>query len=156
MKKLFTTLSLLCAAQAYAGVSITDCVIVEPAPGVNKTGLFFNATFTEDEEVKALRLPSPEAILGAEIPELTNEVQMHNTIMQDGVMKMQRFPKLFLKKNTVTKLERGGTHFMLMDLKKRPLAGEKYTVNLWLTYLSDQQCEANVLKSSDFPPKHKM
>ncbi len=156
MKKLLTILSLLCAAQTYAGVDITDCVIIEPAPGVNKTGLFFNAAFTVDEEVKALRLPSPEAILGAEIPELTNEIQMHNTVVKDGVMKMQQFPKLFLKKDAVIKLERGGTHFMLMDLKKRPLAGEKYTVNLWLTYISDQQCEARVVKSSDFPPKHKM
>lgn len=156
MKKIIATLGLLCAAQVNAGVSVTDCVIVEPAPGVDKTGLFFNAEFTVTDEVKALRLPSPEAILGAQIPELTNDIQMHNTIVKDGVMSMKRFPKLFLKKDDVTKLERGGTHFMLMDLKKRPLAGETYPVTLWMTYLADQTCEAKVVKSADFPPKHKM
>lgn len=149
MKKLIATLGLLCSAHVAAEVSIENCVIVEPAPGVTKTGLFFDVHFTVTDEVKALRLPSPEAILGADINALTDEIQMHNTEIKDGVMTMKRFPKLFLKKNDVTELKKGGTHFMLMDLKKRPLAGEQYPVNFWMTYLADQRCEATVVKATE-------
>lgn len=141
-------LGLMCTTPVYAGVEIDKCLIVEPAPNVNRTALFFSVDFKIDNEVKALRLPSPEAILGADITSLSDNVQMHKTSMKDGVMKMQRIPKLFLKANGVTELKKGGLHFMLMDLKKRPVAGETYPVNLWLTYLGDAQCNAMVVKAA--------
>ncbi|GAB3531599.1 copper chaperone PCu(A)C [Photobacterium alginatilyticum] len=148
MNKLVAILGLLFALPVFADVTISDCVIVEPAPGVSRTALFFNAELKITDEVKAMRTPSPEAILGADIPALSNRIEMHKTEMKDGVMKMQRIPKLFLKKDGVTKLQKGGLHFMLMDLHKRPVAGETYPVTLWLTYLSDQSCEAKVVKAS--------
>ncbi|AJR05837.1 copper chaperone PCu(A)C [Photobacterium gaetbulicola] len=148
MKKLIASLGLLTTLCAQADVTIRDCVIVEPAPNVNRTALFFTADYSVNEEVKALRLPSPEAILGGDISALTDNVQIHKTEMKDGVMKMQRIPKLFLEKDGKTVLKRGGLHFMLMDLKKRPVAGESYPVNIWLTYLADAQCEASVVKAN--------
>jgi copper(I)-binding protein len=149
MKKWIVTLGLLSASQAFAGITISDCVIVEPAPSVNRTALFFKAKYEVTDEVKALRLPSPEAILGGQIPTLTDHVEIHKTEMKDGVMKMQQIPKLFLKSNDVTELKKGGLHFMLMDLKQRPLAGEVHPVSLWMTYLSDQTCDAKVIKASE-------
>lgn len=146
MRKLIVGIGLLVAGPSLAGVSVTDCVIVEPIANKTHTALYFNVDYTLNNDMKALRLPSPEAILGGEISTLSDHVEMHKTIMDNGVMKMAQVPKIFLNENSRVSLEKGGLHFMLFDLKKRPIEGESYPVNIWFSYLGDVQCTADVLK----------
>ncbi len=148
MKKFLFGLCFLASAQSMAGVMVTDCKIREPAPTTNRTALYFNVFFNESDEIKALRLPGDEALLRVETtPELTENTEIHQTVMRDGVMSMQAVSKVNLKANDTVEFKRGGLHVMLLDLKKRPLEGETYPVQFWLTFLGEVQCDAVVVKA---------
>lgn len=146
MRTLIAGIGLLAAGHTIAGVSVTDCVIVEPVSNKTHTALYFKVDYTLNDEMKSLRLPSPEAILGGDVTVLSDHIEMHETTMDNGVMKMAQVPKIFLKENDQVSLEKGGLHFMLFDLKQRPLEGETYPINIWFSYLGDVQCTADVVK----------
>lgn len=62
----------------------------------------------------------------------TKSVEIHSMSMQNGVMKMRMLEKLAIKAGKPYKLEPGGFHLMLFDLKK-PLTAGQY-VNFELTF----------------------
>ena len=145
-KSPFAALLLAVSSSAFAGVTVSNCQIREPAPNVNRTALFLTADFQVTDEVKAMRIPGDEAILSAEIPALTDKTEIHQSKITDGVMSMHAVPRVVLNKNSQVEFKPGGLHIMLMDLKKRPVAGETYPVKFWLTYLDDVECNATVVK----------
>lgn len=139
-------LGLTCLS-AQAAVTVTDCVIREPAPGTDKTGLYFTVVYTPTEETSSLRLPAPEALYGAAIPALTSYTELHDMTHVDGVMTMQRIPQIQIKPNDPAVLKPGGKHVMLFNLKQRPLVGETYPVELWMAFDPEVKCNA-VVKTS--------
>lgn len=148
MKKLILVSALAASCNAQAALSVTDCVIREPAPGVNMTAAYLTINYSIDEEVKALRLPSPEAVMGASIDALSHSIEIHKTTMTDGIMKMQRIPKYFLKEGSNT-MQKGSVHIMIKNLKQQPKAGEVYPLRLWMTYQADLQCNAVVKTTAE-------
>ena len=151
MKKLLLALGLATSFTAQAGLELSNCVIAEPAPGANVTGIFFDIKFNVTDEVKALRLPSQESIHGATIEGLSKTAEVHKTTMDDGVMKMQRISQYKLKPNVVHKFQKGGLHLMIRDFEKRPVVGEEYTLRIWSTYVDEPTCLAKVVKAADIP-----
>ncbi|MGR5236382.1 copper chaperone PCu(A)C [Vibrio alfacsensis] len=146
MKRTLLALMLgLSSSMASASVTVSDCVIREPAPGANKTGLYFTLTYQPDEETQSLRLPVPEALYGAVVPQLTGHTELHDMKHVDGVMTMTRIPQLPLKPGTTVSLKPGGHHVMLFDLKQRPAAGEEYDVEIWLAFAPDQHTASTKL-----------
>ncbi len=84
--------------------------------------------------------------------DVTNSVEIHSMSMQNGVMKMRMLKSLPLKAGKPYKLEPGGFHLMLFDLKK-PLSAGQY-VNFVLTFKSGtsefrQSVKAPVKTSAD-------
>ena len=71
---------------------------------------------------KLLRVTTPAA----------GRAEIHTHVNEDGVMKMRRLEALELEPGTVVKLEPGGKHLMLFDLKA-PLS-DGATVPLTLTF----------------------
>lgn len=65
----------------------------------------------------------------AESPAAGN-VEIHSMTMKNGVMQMRMLDKLPLKANQPEKLEPGGFHLMLFDLKKPLKAGESVEFTL--------------------------
>jgi len=57
-------------------------------------------------------------------------VEIHSMTMDNGVMKMRRMDTLPLSAGKPTKLEPGGFHLMLFDLKKPLKAGEQIEFTL--------------------------
>lgn len=57
--------------------------------------------------------------------DVTDNIEIHNMTMQNGVMKMRMLETLPIKANKLTKLTPGGFHLMLFDLKKPLIKGEK-------------------------------
>lgn len=150
MKRTISTLVLgLSCCSAYAAVTVTDCVIREPAPGTDKTGLYFTVTYQPDAQTQSLRLPAPEALYGANIPALTNYTELHDMTHVDGVMTMTRIPQIQLKPQVAAELKPGGKHVMLFNLKKRPVAGETYPVELLLAFDPEVKCDAIVKTSAE-------
>ncbi len=61
---------------------------------------------------------------------IADSVEIHKMSMENGVMKMRMLEQLELKANTPNKLEPGGFHLMLFDLKKSLTVGEQTTFRL--------------------------
>lgn len=66
---------------------------------------------------------------------VTKSVEIHSMTMQNGVMKMRMLETLPLTAGKPYKLEPGGFHLMLFDLKKPLTEGEQ--VNFELTFKSN-------------------
>ncbi|MFI3276045.1 copper chaperone PCu(A)C [Vibrio sp.] len=148
MKRIFCPLLLtLGCLNAHASVHVSDCVIREPTPGSDKTGLYFNLTYTIDDKVEALRLPGPESLFGAAVPQLTTYTELHDMTHKDGIMKMHRIPRVPIQPNQQVQLKPGGKHVMLFNLTKRPVAGEEYDVDVWMAWAPNVTCKA-VVKTS--------
>ncbi len=64
---------------------------------------------------------------------VTNAVEIHSMTMDNGVMKMRMLDKLSLTAGKPYKLEPGGFHFMLFDLKKPLTLGEQ--INFTLSFI---------------------
>ncbi|GHA55187.1 copper chaperone PCu(A)C [Photobacterium aphoticum] len=149
MKRLLCSALLgLSGLSAQAAVTVTDCVIREPAPGTDKTGLYFTVNYQPDAETASLRLPAPEALYGAAVPALTSYTELHDMTHVDGVMTMTRIPQVQVKPNTSLSLTPGGKHVMLFNLTKMPKAGEQYPVELWLAFDPNATCMAEVKTSA--------
>lgn len=79
-------------------------------------------TLTSDQDVSLIKAES----------NITKSVEIHSMTMQKGVMKMRMLETLPLTAGKPYKLEPGGFHLMLFDLKKPLIAGEE--VNFELTF----------------------
>ncbi|OLQ89072.1 molecular chaperone [Vibrio ponticus] len=150
MKRTLLSVSLaIMSFSTFASINVDNCVIREPAPGTDKTGLYFTINYQPDAETKSLRLPAPEALYGAAVPALTSYTELHDMKHADGMMTMQRIPQLQLKPGSTLNLKPGGQHVMLFDLKQRPKAGEVYDVELWLAFAPEVTCQAVVKTSAE-------
>lgn len=149
MKKILFTLGLITSFSSQAALELTNCVIVEPAPTSNVTGIFFDIRFRVTGEVKKLRIPGPESIQGATIKGLSDTAEIHETVIKDGVMTMKQITQYKIKPNTEHQFKRGGHHLMIRDFSQRPVAGEEYELSVWSTYTEDPSCMAKVVKSAD-------
>lgn len=155
MKKILLALGLISTFSSQAALELSNCVISEPIPGSNVTSIFFDIRFNITEEIKALRIPGPEAIQGATVDGLSTSAEIHDTEMIDGVMKMKQLTQYKIKpSNTTIKFERGGLHLMIRDFKKRPVAGEEYKLTLWSTYTEEPSCMAKVVKPTHISMPH--
>ncbi|UJF17283.1 copper chaperone PCu(A)C [Vibrio sp. SS-MA-C1-2] len=153
MKKILATLGLLASFNSHAGLELTHCLIAEPAPSSTVTGIFFDIKFNVTDEIAALRLPSQESIQGASIEGLASSVEIHETMIDKGVMKMNRLNQFKLQPNKTHHFQKGGPHLMIRDFTKRPVAGEEYTLRIWSNYIDEPTCIAKVVKSSEIPVK---
>ena len=59
-----------------------------------------------------------------------DSIEIHSMAMNNGVMEMRMLETLSLPAGKVVKLEPGGLHLMLFDLKKPLKAGEEITLTL--------------------------
>lgn len=148
MKKILFTLGLLTSFYSQASLELTNCVIVEPAPSSTVAGLFFDIRFNVTDEIKALRIPGPESILGATVKGLSETAEIHETLMEEGVMKMKRLTQFKIAPNKLYQFKPGGHHLMIRDFAKRPVAGEEYELVIWSTYTKEPSCMAKVVKAT--------
>jgi len=61
---------------------------------------------------------------------VSQSVEFHNMTMNNGVMQMRQLPNLPLPAGKPVKLEPGGLHLMLIDLKKPLKSGDKVQLEL--------------------------
>jgi hypothetical protein len=119
MNKLLAAFALLlyCAA-AHADVAVSDAWARATAPGQEIGAAYL--TLKSDRPATLAALASPVA----------GSVEIHEMSMKNGVMKMRMLDKLALPAGKAVKLEPGGFHLMLIDLRKPLKAGEKIELTL--------------------------
>lgn len=70
-----------------------------------------------------------DVLLSAGTP-IAGRTEVHETSMDDGVMRMRPLPELAIPADETIRFEPGGRHFMLMDLKSHPPAGATFPLTL--------------------------
>jgi copper(I)-binding protein len=108
------------AASAADSVSIENAWVRPTTPGQDVGAAYMS--FNSKQDVTLISVSS----------DATKSVEIHSMSMQNGVMNMRMLEKLAIKAGKPYKLEPGGFHLMLFDLKK-PLAAGQY-VNFELTF----------------------
>ncbi len=110
------------SANAGDTVSIENAWVRATIPGQDVGAAYM--TFNSRQDVTLTHVES----------DVTSSVEIHSMSMQNGVMKMRMLKSLPLKAGKPYKLEPGGFHLMLFDLKQ-PLTAGQY-VSFVLTFKS--------------------
>lgn len=122
MKTLLTAFVLLCAATASAASIRIEHPYSHPtpAPGVPAVG-FITLSNSGQQADRLIAATSPAA----------ERIEIHETQMHDGVMKMRALPKgVALPIGKTVALAPGGTHLMLFDVRQPLVAGQSVPVTL--------------------------
>lgn len=119
----FTTLALLtgCVPAGVGGIAIQD-PYARPAPNAGGNGGAFMVIANNSGQAdRLLSATSPAAMM----------VELHETIMENGVMKMVHQPQGFeIPAGGKVELKPGGKHVMLMGLKSALEAGQTIQITL--------------------------
>ncbi len=119
MKILLVLLGLLASAAAQAQITVKDAWVRGTVAQQKATGLFAHITSAQGGTLVAASSP------------LAAAAEIHEMSMHGDVMKMRELPGgLILPAGKTVKLEPGGLHIMLMDLKKPVKAGDRVPVTL--------------------------
>ena len=109
----------LSAAAAHAQpVTVKDAWIRAPAPGQKVAGAYME--LLSRTTTTLISVTSPVA----------GRVELHNTTMEDGVMKMRSVGRIELPGGRPVKLAPAGLHAMLIDLKRPLKPGDKVPLTL--------------------------
>lgn len=121
MKKImlfFSVILFSIAAHATDIVSVTDAWVRVTPPGA-EVGVAYLT-------LKA----SQNLTLTKALSNVSKTVEFHNMTMNNGVMQMRQLPNMPLSAGKPVKLEPGGLHLMLIDLKKPLRLGDKVQLEL--------------------------
>ena len=99
-------------------VSVKDAWVRATPPGAEIGAAYLTLTATQN-----LKLTRVSA-------NASKSVEIHNMTMNNGVMQMRQIPDLPLPAGKPVKLEKGGFHLMLIDLKKPLQPGDKVQMEL--------------------------
>jgi periplasmic copper chaperone A len=100
-------------ANAADELSIKQAWVRVPAPGSTLTAAYL--TIESSQALTLYKVTSPAAAA----------VEMHTMTMKGDVMEMRQVDAIEVKPGQATRLERGGLHLMLFDLKKPLKAGDQ-------------------------------
>jgi copper(I)-binding protein len=140
---LLSSAFLICAglAQAADPVVVSHAWARATAPGQDVGAAYMQLKSSSDLTLNKAESPAAES------------VEIHSMTMKDGVMEMRMLEKLALPAGKLVKLEPGGFHFMLFDLKRPLKAGEKVSLILYFKdaagKLSSMKVEIPVKKGQD-------
>jgi hypothetical protein len=115
---LLAAATLAFAVPALAQVAVSDPWVRGTVSGQKVTGAFM-----------LLKSPADTALVGASSPS-AKIVEIHEMVMDGGVMKMRAVDRLALPAGKVVELKPGGYHVMLMDLVQPLKDGETVPVTL--------------------------
>jgi len=93
-----------CGSEPQPPLVATDIVIIEAMPGKQMTAGYLSLTNHSNAAISITSVSSPEF----------ESVEIHESLLDDGVAKMRRITELSIPANTTITLERGGKHLMLM------------------------------------------
>ena len=109
-----------CSPDPGPPVAVADLRLFAPLPG-SPAGVAYM--------VVENRTAAPITIHGARSPQFAS-VEMHETLMEDGVMKMRPLTDLVIDARDSAVFERGGRHFMLIGAKPDVTVGTSVTLEI--------------------------
>ncbi|MDO4682634.1 MAG: copper chaperone PCu(A)C [Lautropia sp.] len=145
MKGMIALAAALVAIQAQAAqpaatshTVLKDCVIQEVLPGKDMTGAF----------VRFVHQGAPVEMLRAEVPGVSERIELHSMAVKDGVMEMIPLtnPRLEAGERVFKK---GADHVMLFDIKDKPAIGSRHMIRIYFSNQTMASCEAVVKSLQD-------
>ena len=93
-----------CGGEAKAPLLASDIVITEPVPGRHMSAGYMSFTNNTSDAINITHVVSAEF----------DAVEMHESLVEDGVAKMRPIETLVIPANSSVSLQPGGKHLMLM------------------------------------------
>ncbi|MBK7469690.1 MAG: copper chaperone PCu(A)C [Betaproteobacteria bacterium] len=106
------------AAASQAQVTIKEPWVRSTVPGQSATGAFMQLTARQDTKLIAVRSP------------VAGIVEVHEMLVDKGIMKMRSVDKLLLPAGKTVELRSGGYHVMMMDLKRQIKTGDEIPLTI--------------------------
>lgn len=88
-----------------APLTINDAAVARPKPGMQMTAGYFTLTNHTSQAIVITEVRSPQF----------GSVQMHETVVEDGIARMVELGDLILAPNSSVEFLPGGKHLMLMQ-----------------------------------------
>lgn len=99
-----------CGADTRPALVASDVTITQPMPGMAMSAGYLTLTNNSAETITITRVISPQYA----------SVELHESVVDDGVARMRRLEKIEIPAGTNTVLAPGGKHLMLMRPTKIP------------------------------------
>ena len=96
-----------CSNSNDSQIMITDINIIQPLPGKSISAGYFTLTNNTESLIEITKITSPDF----------ESIQIHDSVLDEGIVKMQRIDSLQIKAKSRLALENGGKHLMLIDKK---------------------------------------
>jgi hypothetical protein len=96
-----------CGTEREPPLVANDVVVTRPMPGMQMSAAYLTLTNNTDDAIRITRVASPQY----------ESVQLHESILQDGIARMRAIPALEIPARQSVTLKRGGKHLMLMRPK---------------------------------------
>ena len=118
-------MGLLCSAAVFAGTAADAVTVADPyipalPPGQPNSLAYMGLTNSSDQNIELV------AAEGG----VSKAVELHTHVMEDGMMKMIKIPKIDLPAGKTVMLEPNGLHIMLIGLNKDLKDGDKAALTL--------------------------
>jgi copper(I)-binding protein len=141
MKKLSVLLAGLMISVGALAASADMVTVQEPyvrlaPPNAPATAAFMVLKNGGDKDVKVMKADNPASKL----------TELHTHINDNGVMKMRPVPAIEIKAKGETKLQPGGLHVMLINLKAPMKEGDVVPITLTFDDGSSKNVDAKVMK----------
>ena len=141
MKKLSVLLAGLMISVGALAASADMVTVQEPyvrlaPPNAPATAAFMVLKNGGDKDVKVMKADNPASKL----------TELHTHINDNGVMKMRPVPAIEIKAKGETKLQPGGLHVMLINLKAPMKEGDVVQITLTFDDGSSKNVDAKVMK----------
>ena len=115
------------------------------APAANAGGVFMTLTDTG----------APDQLVAAATP-VADTAEVHRTVEENGVMKMQPVTALDLSPGQAVRFAPGGYHVMLMGLKQQLKPGDTFPLTLTFAKAAPLTVTVNVEAAGAAGPSHDM
>lgn len=93
-----------CTSEPQPPLVASDVVVTRPMPGMTMSAGYLSLANNTEETIRITRVTSAQY----------ESVQLHETLVEDGVARMRAIPVLELAAGETATLQRGGKHLMLM------------------------------------------
>lgn len=122
------------------GIAVVDPFVPEPPADLGAAYMVIKNSGGEDDRL----LKAASDVAGA--------VELHQTTMQNGSMSMARVETMEIPARGEFKLEQGGYHIMLIDLKRALKQGDQVTLTLTFERAGEIKVTAPVVGSTGVEP----
>ena len=136
--------SVAASAQQDTALVLQDAWVRALPPTQSNTAAYVTVTNTAGTAV---------TITGGSV-DFANTVEIHTTREIDGYMRMEQLPGLTVAPGATVSLAPGGTHLMLLELSRMPVAGESTRICLDLASGDTACTDAAVRKSAQQGQTH--